>query len=196
MSRYSTVTLVTASLCAILSVSAAAPEARAQQSEASQAASKRAQALAASMSKSKHLVREKRGVRKEKYLDVRSTTAVKADPAAYTGTYEVRDLGLSVALRVDRSGRAEGTGHEPVDLENGVLRAFTLADARVQGALLTAIKVYGDGGRERLEGVFINRTTKSSATDAGTTAFGLGVIGKAVHVSGVTVDKFFYQLKR
>ncbi|HXG69812.1 MAG TPA: hypothetical protein VNJ04_04275 [Gemmatimonadaceae bacterium] len=196
MSRYSTVSLVTGSLCAILAVSAAAPHALAQQSETSQSASDRAQVLAASMSKSKQLVREKRGVRKEKFLDVRSIPAPKADPAAYTGVYEVRDLGLSLTLRVDGDGRVQGTGHEPVDIENAIMRSFTLVDARIQGALLTGTRRYADGAKEKFEGVFINRTSRSSPSDRGTTEFGLGVISKPLRAYGVTFEKLFYQLKR
>jgi len=75
-----------------------------------------------------------------------------------------------------------------------VMRSFTLRDGRVDGALVTANKLYSNGDREKFEGVFINKTTRTSPTDSGRTEFGLGVIGKGVHLSGLTIDKFFYQL--
>jgi hypothetical protein len=157
----------------------------------------RTQAIVASFNKSKHLVKEKRGVRKEKYLDVRSLPAVKQNPADYSGAYEdLSGLGFALTLRVDARGRVEGTGYEPLNSEPAVSRSFTLRDGRMTGALITATKVYANGSTEPLEGVFINKTVYESPTDPGVTAFGLGVVGKQLRVDGVNVDKLFYQLKR
>ena len=72
----------------------------------------RTQTIVASFNKSKHVVKEKRGVRKEKYLDVRSVPAIKQNPADYSGAYEA-DLGFSLRLSVDGRGAVEGTGYEP-----------------------------------------------------------------------------------
>lgn len=160
------------------------------------ASADRARVIAASFSKSKHVSREKRGVRKEKFLDVKSTPAVKANPSTYTGTYQVQGMGFSLDLRVAADGTAEGTGYEPVDMESGVMRRFALRGARVQGALLTGSKSYADGAQEKFEGVFMDRTSRNSRDDNGTTEFGLGVMGRTFYVSGVTVDKLFYQLTR
>ena len=157
--------------------------------------SDRARAIAASFSKSKHVSKLRRGVRKEKYLDVKSVPAVRADPASYSGTYQVEDFGFSLQLRVAPDGTLEGSGYEPVDMDSGVRRSFTLKDARIDGALLTGAKVYTGGDQERFEGVFINRTVRENPNDAGTTEFGLGVMGKAVQLSGFTIDKFFYRQK-
>ena len=74
----------------------------------------RTRAIVASFNKSKHVVKEKHGVRKEKYLDVRSAPVVKQNPADYSGEYEDAGLGSSLRLRVDRDGKVEGTGHEQV----------------------------------------------------------------------------------
>jgi hypothetical protein len=155
----------------------------------------RAQVIAASFSKSKHVSKLRRGVRREKYLDVKSVPAVRADPASYSGTYEVEDFGFSLQLRVASDGSLEGTGYETVDMDSGVRRRFTLRNARVDGALLTAAKIYAGGDQERFEGVFINRTVRENPNEAGTTEFGLGVIGKAVQLWGLTIDKFFYRQK-
>jgi hypothetical protein len=155
----------------------------------------RTQTIVASFNKSKHVVKEKRGVRKEKYLDVRSIPAAKQNPADYSGTYEA-DLGFSLRLRVDRSGLVEGTGYEPLNGAPAVSRSFTLRNGRITGALITATKVYGNGSSEPFEGVFINKTVFESPTDKGVTAFGLGVVGRGVQINGLNVDKIFYQLKQ
>ena len=155
----------------------------------------RAQAIVASFNKSKHVVKEKRGVRKEKYLDVRSAPALKANPADYSGAYEAADARFSLKLRADASGRVEGTGYDPLNDDAAVSRSFTLRNGRVSGALLTATKVYGDGSSAPLEGVFINKTVFESPTDKGVTTFGLGVVGKQFQIDGYTIDKLFYELK-
>ena len=155
----------------------------------------RAQAIAASFSKSKHVVREKRGVRKEKYRDVKTVPVVRADPAAYSGTYEDPDLGLSLQIRAFSDGRVEGTGYDPLDGESGVKQRFTLRNARIDGALFTGAKVYANGSQEPFEGVFINRTSRDNPDDTGTTEFGLGVIGKPIRFSGFTTNRFFYRLR-
>ena len=51
-------------------------------------AQSRTQAIVASFNKSKHVSKEKRGVRKEKYIVVRSEPAVKQNPAEYSGSYD------------------------------------------------------------------------------------------------------------
>jgi hypothetical protein len=154
------------------------------------------QTIVASFNKSKHVVKEKYGVRKEKYLDVRSVPAVKQNPADYSGAYEVSDLRFSLELRVDATGRVEGSGYEPLNDDAAVSRTFTLKDGRMTGALLRATKVYGNGSSEPFEGVFINRTVIESPTDKGVTAFGLGVVSKQFQMGGLNLDRLFYQLKQ
>jgi len=156
----------------------------------------RTQAIVASFDKTKHEVKEKRGVRIEKYKKVRNEAVVKSDPAGYSGTYEVPDMGFSLQLHVDKNGNVEGSGYDPLSVDSRVMRRFTLRNARIDGALLTGRKVYAGGGSDALEGVFINRTSFESPTDPGTTTFGLGVAGADVRMSEVTVDRLFYQLKR
>src|SRR5688572_31638198 len=45
----------------------------------------------------------------------------------------------------------------------------TLFRSRIEGALLSASKVYQDGTAEAFEGVFLKRTDRTSPTDAGVT---------------------------
>jgi hypothetical protein len=150
--------------------------------------------IVASFNKFKHLTKEKHGIKKEKYLRVESNAVVKANPVDYSGTYEIPDWGFALRLRVDHNGKVEGDGYEPLT-DPAVRRAFTLRNGKIEGALLTATKVYPAGYTETLEGVFINRTSFESPTDKGFAMFGLGTLGRPIEVSGLTLDKFFYELK-
>jgi uncharacterized protein YejL (UPF0352 family) len=153
------------------------------------------QVIAASFSKFKSLSVEKRGIRKSKYLKVESTPAIKANPADYSGTYEIADLGFALHMRADRTGKVEGDGYEPLNSDPAIRRVFTLRNGKIEGALLTATKVYSGGYTETLEGAFMNRATFESPTDKGTVRFGLGTRGRPIEVSGITLDRFFYDLK-
>ena len=149
----------------------------------------KAREIAAAFTKNKHAVKEKFGVRMEKYKDVRSEPAVKSNISEYSGVYEVQDLGYVISVQVGSDGRIQASGSERS-------RAFTLENARIDGALLTATKVYSDGAREKFEGSFLNRTDRNSPTDPGVTIFGLGVVlTTPFEVNGLTYDKLFYQLK-
>jgi len=185
-----------AQLLGVLAASVVCAGVGASQQPGVAATDSRTRAIVASFNKSKHVVKEKHGVRKEKYLDVRSAPVVKHNPADYSGEYEEAGLGFSLRLRVDRDGKVEGTGYEPLNGEAGVSRNFRLRDGQIRGALITATKVYGNGASEPLEGVFINKTVFESPTDKGVTAFGLGVIGKGLQVGGLNIDRIFYQLKQ
>jgi hypothetical protein len=168
----------------------------AQQSLASASAQTRTRAIAASFSKSKHVVKEKRGVRLEKYKRVESEPVIKANPQDYSGTYQVPDMGFAMQLRVDRNGNVEGTGYEAVGQDLSVRRSFTLRNGKIDGALLTATQVYANGTENRFEGAFMNRTAFESPTDKGVTVFGLGVVGRYIEVAGLTTNRFFYGLKQ
>ena len=149
----------------------------------------RAREIAAAFTKNKHAVKEKYGVRMEKYKDVRSEPAVKSNIGDYSGVYEVQDLGYVISLQVGSDGRVQASGSENS-------RSFVLENAKIEGALLTASKVYSDGTREKFEGSFLNRTDRESPTDPGVRRFGLGVVlTTPFEVNGLTYDKLFYQLK-
>ena len=61
---------------------------------------------------------------------------------------------------------------------------------------MNATKVYADGRSAKLEGAFMNRTSFESPNAAGITVFGFGTLGPAIHIAGVTIDKFFYDKMR
>jgi hypothetical protein len=164
-----------------------------QQTVPSASAQTRTRVIAASFNKSKHVVKQKHGVRVEKYKKVQSEPLVKSNPQEYSGDYEVPDMGFGLQLRVDGKGNVQGTGYEPAGPDLSVRRTFTLRNARIEGALLTATQVFANGTQDRFEGVFMNRTAFDSPTDKGTTVFGLGVVGKEIGIAGVTINKFFYE---
>ena len=154
----------------------------------------RARVIVASFNKKKHEVKEKFGVRIEKYKEIRSEPVILKNIRDYSGSYEAPELGLSLDLQVDGNGSVTGKGYEAVDADQRVFRGFTLKNARIDGALLTGTKVHERGGTEPFEGVFINKTSFESPTDKGHTTFGLGVVGHTVVLDGgVTIDKMFYQ---
>src|SRR5687768_17733222 len=70
------------------------------------------QALAAAFNKHKNVVKEKHGVRMEKYKDVRAEPFVKPSVAAYTGVYEVVGLGYLINIQVSTDGSVLANGQE------------------------------------------------------------------------------------
>jgi hypothetical protein len=150
----------------------------------------RAQTLAAAFNKHKQAVKEKYGVRMDKYKDVRSEPLVRQNIADYSGVYELSDLGFVINVQVGSDGKVQANGYDKT-------RTFTLENARIEGALLTASKVYQDGAKEKFEGVFLSRTDRNSPTDPGVTMLGLGVIPTSpIEAHGLTYDKLFYQFKQ
>ena len=174
-------------VCICLAAAGVVVSARRQDSGA------RARELAAYFDKDKHKVKEKRGVRLEVFLEMRGEPAVRQNAADYSGAYEW-EQGFPLELRVSADGRAEGSGTEPAPAGS---RRFTLRDARVSGALLKGTKVYGDGGTEPIEAVFINLVVRHAPDDRGERLFGLGVVFDPPKAGeGFTVTRLFYARKR
>jgi len=143
-------------------------------------------AMAAALDKNKHKKKEKSkdgvNVSFEMYVDIKHEPVVK-QPAEYSNTYVDVDGGFILDLRVADDGTVEGSGEDTVNGEaNAGKRSFTLDHGRVNGAVLTADKVFADGSVERLEAVFVNRTTlegkSPEAITSRRTAFGVGFIQK------------------
>ncbi len=160
-------------------------------------ARQRRDAILAAFNKSKRKIKEKYGIRTELFVEIRSVPAIKKEIKDYAGVYEVNDLGYVLNLRTGTNGRIEANGYEPVQSNAGVARRFTLKDAKIEDAMLTATKVYDDGSAEKFEGLFLNRTETSSRRTGVSNSFGLGVIGQQVKIiDGIVLDKLFYQLKQ
>jgi hypothetical protein len=179
----------------LLPVSAISQESDSQKSTPKQEGT-RTQEIVAYFNKEKHVVKEKFGIRKEKYKRVVSEPVIKPSIKDYSGVYEVPGLGYLIDIQVGNDGKVTATGAEPVNGDNRQVRRFRLEDARIKGAMLTGTKVFQDGATEKFEGVFINRTDFDSPTDTGVSAFGLGVVSNPVEFAGITLDRLFYHLKQ
>jgi hypothetical protein len=143
----------------------------------------RAQEIATSFTKHKNVVKEKRGVRVEKYKDVQSEPFVTQNLQEYAGVYEVSDWGYELTIDVASDGRVRAYGP-----------AFELQNAKIDDGVLTGTAVYRDGRTERFEGAFLTRTDRDSPSDPDTVTHGLGVIlANPVERDGNTFDKLFFQ---
>ena len=141
-----------------------------------QAVDQKTQDLVAALDKTKYKKKEKKNISIELYIDVKNTAALRSSPAEYSGSYNAD--GYHLDLQVASNGAATGSGYDSLSMGNGNTVKFTLQDARVQGALLTATKVYQNGETRPFEAAFVNRTVTSgsnpSAIASRETAFGLG----------------------
>jgi len=159
---------------------------------AQQSSQSRAQAIAAAFTKHKQVVKETHGVRREKYKDVQSKPTIRPNVSDYSGVYEIDDLSYVLNLQVGHDGTVRGSGTDG-DRKSGT---FELRNATIDGAVLTATKVYSDGTAATFEGAFLTRTDRDSPTNPSVTLFGLGVVLAApVELGGNTYDKLFYRLK-
>ena len=165
----------------------------AQQPSRAAAASARSAAIAASFTKNKHVVKERRGTRHEKYKRVTSEPVASTNPESLSGLYAVDDVGSTLQLDVRSDGRVSGSGTEMIG--EGIARTFVLTDGKIEGALLTAIKVFRSGDRVKLEGAFLNRRSYDSPADQGFSQFGIGVISAPVMLHGDSHEKFFFRRK-
>jgi hypothetical protein len=145
-----------------------------------QDANQRTRELVASLDKTKYKKKEKANVSVEVYVDVKNTPATKASPAEYSGTYDAD--GYRLQLEVSADGSAKGAGFDTL-IDGGRTFNFTLKNAHVDGALLTATKVYDSGGENSFEAVFVDRTSQSGKNPQSVTTtetkFGIGFIQSA-----------------
>jgi len=134
-------------------------------------------ALIAALAKTKYKKKERKDISIEIYIDIKSEAVVKSNPSEYSGVYEVE--GYRLDLRVNSDGRAEGSGYDSL-LENSRKLNFTLRDARIEGALLTATKIFENGETKQFAAVFNNRTVATGKNpneiESRDTKYGLGFI--------------------
>lgn len=142
--------------------------------------------LAAALDKNKYKKKDKSkngiNISVEVYVDIKNEVAVK-QASDYSGRYEAEGGWFTLELTVATDGSASGSGVDTINGDaNANKMAFTLKNARVQGAVLTGEKAFADGRSEQFEAVFVNRTTllgKNTETiESRTTAFGLGFVQK------------------
>jgi hypothetical protein len=159
-------------------------------------AQNKAEQIAAALNKTKHKVKEKKNFRVEVFVEIKNEPAVRANPKEYSGEYEAFDSGITLKLEADAKGNVAGSGSE---LSKG---RFTLRDGKINGAVLTATKIYESGATEKLEGVFVNRseaygTSPENVTSRKTT-FGFGVpnVNLDLKDNGIYMTNLFYEIKR
>ncbi|HVE56612.1 MAG TPA: hypothetical protein VNB22_07270 [Pyrinomonadaceae bacterium] len=133
--------------------------------------------LIAALGKTKYKKKEKKNISIEIYVDIKSEAVVKSDVREYAGVYEA-ESDYRLELRVSDSGKVEGNGYDRTNNSNK--QNFTLKDARIEGALLTATKVYENGETLKFEAVFNNRTVQTGKNpnqiENRETKYGLGFI--------------------
>ena len=156
------------------------------------------QNLIAALGKTKYKKKEKKGISIEVYVDVKSEAVVKNNVRDYAGVYQTSAGDYRLDLRVASDGRAEGSGYG-TGFMNEQKRNFTLRDAQIVGALLTATKIYADGRTEKLEAVFINRKTvegkNPSEINSRETKYGLGFIDTFGLADGTLTNRVFLEFK-
>jgi hypothetical protein len=177
-------------------VSLSAPEAAfAQTSDTA----RKTQDLVAALDKTKYKKKEKKNFVVEVYVDIKNEPLVKNNVREYAGNYGTSGSDYRIELRVLPDGRAEGSGYdlyfENSDFNRQSRRSFTLRDAKIEGALLTATKVYENGEAKKFEAVFVNRTAiggkNPNEIESRRTDFGLGFID----VQGNFTNRVFLELK-
>lgn len=133
--------------------------------------------LIAALGKTKYKKKEKKNIAVEIYVDVKSEAVVKSNVRDYSGVYE-SDSDYRLELRVSVADKIEGNGYDTE--HNSGKRNFILKNARIEGALLTATKVFENGRTVNFEAVFNNRTVTQgknpSKIESRETKFGLGFI--------------------
>jgi len=96
----------------------------------SASASSRTREIAALFSKNKHVVKEKRGVRTEKYKNVSAEPLIAANPTILSGTYRafdahfLSDVGQLADGHVLQAGKVEGVVALAIGLCRGRRRRF------------------------------------------------------------------------
>ena len=144
-----------------------------------QNAGPQAQQLAAALDKTKYKKKEKRNISIEVYVDVKNEPVVK-NAAEYSGLYQSDGGDYRLQLNVSSDGIATGSGYDSINFDNGQKVNFTLRDARVDGAVLTATKVFENGTSEKFEAVFVNRTVSAgqnpNSISTHDTSYGIGFI--------------------
>ena len=163
-----------------------------------QSAEQKTQDLIAALGKTKYKKKEKNGISVEVYVDVKSEAIVKNNVRDYAGVYESSAGDYRLELHFSADGRVEGEGFD-ANFTNGQKREFTLRNGRIEGALLTATKVYAGGMTEKLEAVFNNRRViegrNPNRINSSETKYGLGFIDAFGDTDGTLTNRVFLEFK-
>ena len=118
---------------------------------------------------------------KHKHKEKRFEAVVRAEARDYAGRYVGIDDSYVLEVGTEADGRLKITSRE------GSRRA-ELRDIRLDGARLTATKVYEDGSTAKFEGLFADRVLN------GERRFGVVVSGLDIKLDGMTINRTFYRL--
>ena len=119
--------------------------------------------------------------REHKHKEKRFEAVVRAEARDYAGRYVGIDDSYILEIGAEADGRLKITSRE------GARRA-ELRDIRLDGARVTATKVYEDGSTAKFEGLFADRVLN------GERRFGVVVSGLDIKLDGMTIDRTFYRL--
>lgn len=117
---------------------------------------------------------------KNKHKEKRFEPVARQNLRDYAGRYVGIDENYWIEIGVGDDGRLVATSHE-----DG--RTAELADIRVEGASVTATKVYGNGKRAEFVATFADRVLN------GERAFGLLVENMQIELPGLTLTRVFYR---
>lgn len=179
------VSIAAFALCLGLSQNVSAQEVNAEQ---------KTNALINALGKTKYKKKEKKNFSFELYIDIKSEAVVKNNVRDYAGVYQSSDANYKIELRVAADGTIEGSGYDS-DFNDSQKRNFTIQNARIEGALLTATKVYASGDLKKLEAVFNNRTVTEGKNpneiNSRETKYGLGFVDSL----GTMTNRVFLEFK-
>ncbi|HLM61050.1 MAG TPA: hypothetical protein VK308_09615 [Pyrinomonadaceae bacterium] len=163
-----------------------------------QNAEQKTQDLIAALAKTKYKKKEKKNFSFESYIDVKSEAVIKNNIQDYAGVYQSPEANCQLNLRVSADGKVDGIGHD-YDFDSSRKQNFTLRDARIEGALLTATKVFADGSTKKLEAVFNNRTITEGKNpneiNSRQTKYGLGFVESVKFGDGIATSRFFLEFQ-
>ena len=106
--------------------------------------------------------------------------AVKQNLQDYEGTYIGIEPSYVIEIRVGKDGELHVTS-----LEKN--QKVTLENFKLEGAHMTATKIYRDGHTEKFDATFSNRILN------GVSAFGILVEGLNINLEGLSLNKIFYR---
>jgi len=117
---------------------------------------------------------------KKKIKEKRFEVAVKQNLHDYEGTYTGIDPSYVIEIRVGEDGKLNVSS-----LEDN--QKVTLENLKLEGARMTATKIYPDGHREKFDATFSNRILN------GVSAFGILVEGLNINLVGASLNRVFYR---
>ncbi|HKQ51416.1 MAG TPA: hypothetical protein VJT74_03550 [Pyrinomonadaceae bacterium] len=120
------------------------------------------------------------GQKKKKSKDKRFEAVINTNLRDYEGTYVGIDPTYVLEIRLGADGKLSAGSREGD-------KRLTLTDLKVEGARLTARKVYDDGATGAFEGTFSNRILN------GRTDFGIVVEVTRLDVAGLSLTRIFYR---